>query len=143
MPAQATPTEKTVLVQIEKLIQGGKGLAHEGALAIFVEGVLPGEDVRIELGRVRKGYAEGRLLESYGVAYRALARLGQIVLHAREGERQPAPECMFRIETGAVVHEVREAAVGDRRHQREDADRHQQLEKRESAEKFIVYFPRP
>ncbi len=63
MPTQATPTEKTIFVRIEKLIQGGRGLAHEGALAIFVEGVLPGEDVRIELGRVRKGYAEGRLLE--------------------------------------------------------------------------------
>ncbi|TAL12944.1 MAG: 23S rRNA (uracil(1939)-C(5))-methyltransferase RlmD [Nitrospirae bacterium] len=63
MPTQATPTEKTLLVQIEKLVQGGKGLAHEGAMAVFVQGVLPGEDVRVELGRVRKGYAEGRLLD--------------------------------------------------------------------------------
>src|SRR5207247_1484094 len=40
---------------------GGKGLAHEGAMAIFVEGVLPGESVRVQLERVKKGYAEGRL----------------------------------------------------------------------------------
>lgn len=63
MPADVTQTDPTLLVQIEKLIQGGKGLAHDGAMAIFVEGVLPGEEVRIRLGRVRKGYAEGRLLE--------------------------------------------------------------------------------
>jgi 23S rRNA (uracil1939-C5)-methyltransferase len=55
--------DKTVLVQIEKLVHGGKGLARDGALAIFIEGVLPGEEVRVQLGRVRKGYAEGRLLE--------------------------------------------------------------------------------
>ena len=56
-------SDKTILVQIEKLVHGGKGLAHDGSLAIFVEGVLPGESARIQLGRVRKGYAEGRLLD--------------------------------------------------------------------------------
>ena len=61
-PAE-TQTDKPVLVQIDKLVHGGKGLAHEGSLAVFVEGVLPGESVRIQLERVKKGYAEGRLLE--------------------------------------------------------------------------------
>jgi len=56
-------TDNTVLVQIDKLVHGGKGLAHDGAMAVFVEGVLPGEAVRIQLERVKKGYAEGRLLE--------------------------------------------------------------------------------
>ncbi len=32
-------------------------------MAVFVEGVLPGEDVRVQIGKARKGYAEGRLLE--------------------------------------------------------------------------------
>ena len=61
MPTDVTQSDKTVLVQIDKLVHGGKGLAHEGAMAIFVEGVLPGESVRIQLARVKKGYAEGRL----------------------------------------------------------------------------------
>src|SRR2546428_11591419 len=63
MPTDVTQSDKTVLVQIDKLVHGGKGLAHDGSLAIFVEGVLPGESVRIQLERVKKGYAEGRLLE--------------------------------------------------------------------------------
>ena len=63
MSSQVTQSDKTVLVQIDKLVHGGKGLAHDGSLAVFVEGVLPGESVRIQLERVKKGYAEGRLLE--------------------------------------------------------------------------------
>jgi len=63
MPTDVTQSDKTVLVQIDKLVHGGKGLAHDGSLAIFVEGVLPGESVRIQLERVKKGYVEGRLLE--------------------------------------------------------------------------------
>lgn len=63
MSSQTGHSDKTVLVKIDKLVHGGKGLAHDGSLAIFVEGVLPGESVRVEVGRVKKGYAEGRLLE--------------------------------------------------------------------------------
>lgn len=63
MPSAVTQSDKPVLVKIDKLVHGGKGLAHEGSMAIFVEGVLPGEEVRVQLGRVRKGYAEGRVLE--------------------------------------------------------------------------------
>src|SRR2546428_3748260 len=63
MSSQVTQSDKSVLVTIDKLVHGGKGLAHDGSLAIFVEGVLPGESVRIQLERVKKGYAEGRLLE--------------------------------------------------------------------------------
>src|SRR2546426_10313171 len=63
MSSQVTQSDKSLLVKIDKLVHGGKGLAHDGSLAIFVEGVLPGESVRIQLERVKKGYAEGRLLE--------------------------------------------------------------------------------
>src|SRR3989442_8214804 len=63
MPTDVAQSDKTVLVTIDKLVHGGKGLAHDGAMAVFVEGVLPGESVRIQLERVKKGYAKGRLLE--------------------------------------------------------------------------------
>jgi 23S rRNA (uracil1939-C5)-methyltransferase len=63
MPADVTQADKTLLVKIDKLVHGGKGLAHDGSMAIFVGGVLPGESVRVEVGRVKKGYAEGRLVE--------------------------------------------------------------------------------
>ena len=63
MPTDVTQSDKTVLVQIDKLVHGGKGLAHDGAMAVFVEGVLPGESVRIQLKRVKKGFTEGHLLE--------------------------------------------------------------------------------
>jgi 23S rRNA (uracil1939-C5)-methyltransferase len=63
MSSQVTQADKSGLVQIDKLVHGGRGLAHDGSLAIFVEGVLPGESVRVQLERVKKGYAEGRLLE--------------------------------------------------------------------------------
>lgn len=63
MPAPVIQSDKTLLVRIEKLVQGGKGLAHDGSLALFVPAVLPEESVRIQTGPVRKGYAEGRLIE--------------------------------------------------------------------------------
>src|SRR2546422_305220 len=63
MPTDVTQSDKSVLITIDKLVHGGKGLAHDGAMAVFVEGVLPGESVRIQLERVKKGYAKGRLLE--------------------------------------------------------------------------------
>src|SRR3989454_4899700 len=63
MSSQTSQSDRTVLVKIDKLVHGGKGLAHDGAMAVFVEGVLPGESVRIQTERVKKGYAEGRLLE--------------------------------------------------------------------------------
>src|SRR2546426_3421296 len=62
MPTDVTQSDKSVLVTIDKLVHGGKGPAHEGAMALFVGGVLPGESARIQTERVKKGYAEGRLL---------------------------------------------------------------------------------
>ena len=51
------------LLTIEKLVHGGKGLAHDGSLAVFLPRVLPGERVRVLLDRPRKGYAQGQLLD--------------------------------------------------------------------------------
>jgi 23S rRNA (uracil1939-C5)-methyltransferase len=60
-------TGDRITVKIEKLLFGGCGLAHgqsgEGSLAVFVPGVVPGETVSVEIARVKKGYAEGKLLE--------------------------------------------------------------------------------
>jgi len=51
-----------ITVKIEKLLSGGNGLAREGGRAVFVPGVIPGETVRAEIVRVRKDYAEARLV---------------------------------------------------------------------------------
>ena len=63
MISQDTRSDPTLLIQIEKLVHGGRGLAHQESLALFVEGVLPGEQVRVQPGRIKKGYGEARLLE--------------------------------------------------------------------------------
>src|SRR5436309_11243588 len=63
MPADVVQSDKTVLVTIDKLVHGGNGLAPEGAMALFGESVRPGESGRVRLERVKKGYAEGRLVE--------------------------------------------------------------------------------
>jgi 23S rRNA (uracil1939-C5)-methyltransferase len=57
------PSGETLLLQIEKLVHGGAGLAHDGSRAVFVPHVLPGESVRVLLNRSRKGYAEAHLVE--------------------------------------------------------------------------------
>ncbi len=52
-----------VEVQIEKLVHGGDGLARlESGQAVFVPGVLPGENVAVEIKRKRKGFLEARLV---------------------------------------------------------------------------------
>src|SRR2546427_6341668 len=63
MPTDVTQSDKSVLVTIDKLVHGGKGLAHDGAMAVCVVGVLPGWSVGIQPERVKKGYAGGRPLE--------------------------------------------------------------------------------
>ena len=51
-------------VGIEKLVHGGKGLAHlAGGKAAFVSGVLPGERVLIRVKRKRKGVYEAEPVE--------------------------------------------------------------------------------
>jgi len=51
-------------VLIEKLVHGGSGLARlDTGQAVFVPGVLPGEQVRIEIRKKRKGVLEAALLK--------------------------------------------------------------------------------
>ena len=50
-------------LRIEKLILGGRGLARVNGLAIFVEGAVPGDEVRVRVFKKKKNHAEARLVE--------------------------------------------------------------------------------
>lgn len=49
-------------VHIDKLIPGGDGLARHEGRVVFVPGVLPGEDVTVEIVEAKKDFARARLL---------------------------------------------------------------------------------
>ncbi len=55
MNAQESP------IKIEKLVEGGWGLARRDAEVVLLRGVMPGEMVRIEGKTKRKGYSEARV----------------------------------------------------------------------------------
>lgn len=50
-------------LQIEKLVYGGAGLARTDAGVVFVDGVLPGEQVVVEILQQKKDFARSRLVE--------------------------------------------------------------------------------
>ncbi|HCC69345.1 MAG TPA: 23S rRNA (uracil(1939)-C(5))-methyltransferase RlmD [Nitrospiraceae bacterium] len=50
-------------VTVEKMIYGGKGLARDNGLTIFIPGVIPGERVYVRIKKKRKGFAEAELIE--------------------------------------------------------------------------------
>lgn len=50
-----------ISVRIEKLVDGGAGLARWEGRAVFVPGACPGEEVRARVTAVRSGYAEAQL----------------------------------------------------------------------------------
>ena len=52
----------TQTLHIEKLIPGGDGLARHEGRVVFVPGVLPGEDVSVEIVEVKKDFARARLV---------------------------------------------------------------------------------
>lgn len=51
-------TKEAVTVRIEKLVQGGRGLARHGSQVLFVRGAIPAETVSITGGHQYKGYQE-------------------------------------------------------------------------------------
>lgn len=53
-----------MVVTIEGLVSGGRGLAHQNGKTIFVDNALPGESVEIEITREKKGFAEA-VVKSY------------------------------------------------------------------------------
>lgn len=49
-------------LEIESLAFGGRGLARQDGLVIFVPDALPGQRVRVQLTRTRRGYGEARVI---------------------------------------------------------------------------------
>ncbi len=53
----------TVELTIDRMVYGGRGLAHHDDVAVFVDKAVPGERVRARVVRVKRYFAEARLLE--------------------------------------------------------------------------------
>ncbi|HLU69401.1 MAG TPA: class I SAM-dependent RNA methyltransferase [Fibrobacteria bacterium] len=52
-----------ISLHIDKLVPGGDGLARHEGRVVFVPGVLPGEDVTVEIVEAKKDFARARLRE--------------------------------------------------------------------------------
>jgi 23S rRNA (uracil1939-C5)-methyltransferase len=66
--AQGTTTPRpargeSLLLEIDSLAYGGKGIARRNGYVVFVTGALPGDRVRAEVTRAKRGYAEARTVE--------------------------------------------------------------------------------
>jgi 23S rRNA (uracil1939-C5)-methyltransferase len=53
----------SLTLEVESLAYGGKGIARRNGYVVFVAGALPGDRVRAEVTRAKRGYAEARALE--------------------------------------------------------------------------------
>ncbi|MGH7255559.1 MAG: TRAM domain-containing protein, partial [Nitrospirales bacterium] len=51
-------SQTPLTVTIEKLVQGGRGLAHHEGQVVFVPGVIPSETVSVAMGERRRGVQE-------------------------------------------------------------------------------------
>jgi 23S rRNA (uracil1939-C5)-methyltransferase len=66
---QAGPTEQRpargelLTLDVESLAYGGKGVARRNGYVVFVAGALPGDRVRAEVTRAKRGYAEASATE--------------------------------------------------------------------------------
>jgi 23S rRNA (uracil1939-C5)-methyltransferase len=54
---------ESLLLEIDSLAYGGKGIARRDGYVVFVTGALPGDRVRAEVTRAKRGYAEARTTE--------------------------------------------------------------------------------
>ncbi|MFH0769838.1 MAG: 23S rRNA (uracil(1939)-C(5))-methyltransferase RlmD [Candidatus Peregrinibacteria bacterium] len=59
-PVPVHPGEKHIL-SVEKLTQGGSGLAHIGAVPVFIPGTLPGQSVSVTITKNRGSFYEARV----------------------------------------------------------------------------------
>jgi 23S rRNA (uracil1939-C5)-methyltransferase len=60
----ARPKPGTELVlEIDSLAQGGRGVARADGYVVFVSGALPGDTVRARLGKAKRGYGEASAVE--------------------------------------------------------------------------------
>ena len=71
-------------LEIETLVYGGRGLARLDGYVVFVDGALPGDRVRAEVSKSKKGYAEASTIEMLA---RSGERLEEVDLH--DGEPCP------------------------------------------------------
>ena len=53
----------TIALTVERVVYGGRGLAHLNNMAIFVDKAVPGDRVIARVVRVKKNFAESRVLE--------------------------------------------------------------------------------
>ncbi|MBW1691324.1 MAG: 23S rRNA (uracil(1939)-C(5))-methyltransferase RlmD [Deltaproteobacteria bacterium] len=53
----------TAEVDIEKVVYGGRGLAHVNGMTLFVAGAVPGDRVIAQMVKVKRKYAEARIEE--------------------------------------------------------------------------------
>ena len=59
VPTAATSSTLTV----DTLAFGGAGVARHDGYVVFVQGAIPGDTVRVEVGKAKRAYAEARVLE--------------------------------------------------------------------------------
>jgi 23S rRNA (uracil1939-C5)-methyltransferase len=52
-----------LVLEIDSLAQGGRGVARADGYVVFVSGGLPGDRVRARLTKAKRGYGEGRAIE--------------------------------------------------------------------------------
>jgi 23S rRNA (uracil1939-C5)-methyltransferase len=64
----------TLELRIEKMVYGGRALAYHNSVAVFVDKAVPGERVTARVIRVKRNFAQARLLEILEVSpHRAIA----------------------------------------------------------------------
>ena len=54
---------ETLILKIDKLVPGGQGMARHDGRVVFVGGVLPGEEVRVEITESKKDFAKAEMRE--------------------------------------------------------------------------------
>jgi 23S rRNA (uracil1939-C5)-methyltransferase len=52
-----------LVLEIDSLAQGGRGVARADGYVVFVSGALPGDRVRAKLTKAKRGYGEGKAIE--------------------------------------------------------------------------------
>jgi len=50
-------------IRIEKMANGGNGIARHEGMVVFVPGSVAGDTVRVMVSRKKKEYAEARIIE--------------------------------------------------------------------------------
>lgn len=58
--ARRPAREEELVLEVESLAQGGRGVARRNGYVVFVAGALPGDRVRAEVTKPRRRYAEAR-----------------------------------------------------------------------------------